>query len=179
MLLLQASCHSFDGPADVQVLRESRPVAAAKEFVVDLKYDVGKLEIMRSAEDLFSFDLQYDRNRYDPRFSFDSGDRAVMRLDLNSRGGFGPGGGRDNDLTLRLTDKVPLDLTLNSGVSESRLEMTGIKVRRMQLRGGVGKTEVMFDRPSGQVMNSLDVESGVGLLFIHGLVIEYVDEIYF
>jgi hypothetical protein len=151
------------------VLRESRPVAEAKELLIDLKYDVGKLEIMRAAEDLFSFDLQYDRNRFDPRFSFDSGDRSAMRLDLNSRGGFGSGSGRDNDLTLRLTDKVPLDLNLNSGVSESRLEMTGIKVRRMQLRGGVGKTEVMFDKPSGQVMNSLDVESGVGELIIHGL----------
>lgn len=168
-LLLQASCHAIVGPADVQILRESRPVAEAKELVVDLNYDVGKLEILRAAEDLFSFDLQYDRNRYDPRFSFDSGDRSAMRLDLNSRGGLGGSGGRDNDLTLRLTDKLPLDLNLNAGVSESRLEMTGIKVRRMRLRGGVGKTEVMFDRPSGQVMNSLDVENGVGELIIHGL----------
>jgi hypothetical protein len=169
VLILQTSCHALEGPADVQVLRESRPVAGAKELVVDLKYDVGKLEIMRAAEDLFTFDLQYDRNRYDPTFNFDSGDRSALRLDLSSRGGLRSSGGRDNDLTLRLTDKVPLDLNLNSGVSESRLEMTGIKVRRMQLRGGVGKTEVMFDKPSGQVLNSLEVESGVGELIIHGL----------
>jgi hypothetical protein len=56
--------------------------------------------------------------------------------------------------------------------------MTNLKVRRMRLRGGVGKTEVTFDKPSGQAMNSLDVESGVGELIIHGLgnaQVEHVD----
>src|SRR5262249_27124313 len=64
---------------------------------------------------------------------------------------------------------VSLDLDLTTGVSESHLEMGGLKIRRMRLRGGVGKTEVAFDKPSGQVMDSLDVESGVGELVMHGL----------
>jgi len=167
---LLTACDAVEGPADIQVLRESRPIGDAKELAVDLKYDVGQLEIIRASDDnLFSFDLQYDRRRYEPRFSFDEGDRSSMRLEVDSQRGFGSSHGRDNDLTLRLTDKVPLDLDLVAGVSESRLEMNGMKVRRMRLRGGVGKTEVTFDKPSGQVMNSLDVESGVGELIIHGL----------
>jgi N-terminal domain of toast_rack, DUF2154 len=167
---LLTACDAVEGPADIQVLRESRPIGDAKELAVDLKYDVGQLEIIRASDDnLFSFDLQYDRRRYEPRFSFDEGDRSSMRLEVDSQRGFGSRHGRDNDLTLRLTDKVPLDLNLAAGVTESRLEMNGMKVRRMRLRGGVGKTEVTFDKPSGQVMNSLDVESGVGELIIHGL----------
>ena len=170
LFLLVASCDmNFDGPADIQVLKESRPIGTAKEFVVDLKYDVGELEIIRTTDDLFAFDLQYDRNHYDPRFTSDAGDRSSLTLELSSRRGFGSGRGKDNDLTLRLTDKVPIDLNLTAGVTESRLEMTGIKLRSMRIRGGVGKTEVTFDKPSGQVMNSLDVESGVGELVIHGL----------
>jgi hypothetical protein len=167
-LLVLAACNHM-GPVDIQVLRESRPIGTAKEFAVALKYDVGQLEVMRSDADLFAFDLQYDRNHYDPKFNFDEGERSTLRLDLDSRGGFGSGSGKDNDLTVRLTDKVPLDLDLTAGVSESRLELTGIKIRRLSLHGGVGKTEVSFDRPSGQVMSSLDVETGVGELIIHGL----------
>jgi hypothetical protein len=102
-------------------------------------------------------------------FAFDAGDRASMRLEMNSRHGFNPGRGKDNELTLRLTDKVPLELDFSAGVSESHLDMTGLKVRRMRLRGGVGKTEVTFDRPSGEVLTSFDVESGVGELIVHGL----------
>jgi Cell wall-active antibiotics response 4TMS YvqF/N-terminal domain of toast_rack, DUF2154 len=164
------ACDAVEGPADIQMLRESRPIGNAKELAVDLKYDVGQLEIMRTSDDnLFSFDLQYDRRRYEPRFTFNDDDHSSMHLDVESQRGFGSPHGRDNDLTLLLTDKVPLDLNLVAGVSESRLELSGLKVRRMRLRGGVGKTEVTFEKPSGQVMDSLDVESGVGELIIHGL----------
>ncbi|PYS35765.1 MAG: hypothetical protein DMG14_26200 [Acidobacteria bacterium] len=170
LVLLLAACDTVSEPPDIQVLRESRPIGDAKELAVDVKYDVGQLEITRGADDtLFSLDLEYDRRIYDPRFTFDAGDRASLRLDTNSRRNFGSRSRRDNDLTLRLTDKVPIDLNLTAGVSESRLEMTGLKIRRMRLRGGVGKTEVTFDKPSGQTMSSLDVESGVGELIIHGL----------
>ena len=157
-------------PVEMEVMRESRPVGGAKEFAVNLKLDVGQLEIAKVADDnLFSLDLQYDKQRYEPKFNFDSGDRASLRLEMNSRDGFNRGRGSDSDLTLRLNEKVPLDLDITTGVSESHLDMTGLQIRRMHLRGGVGKTEVTFDRPSGEQLKSLDVESGVGELIIHGL----------
>jgi N-terminal domain of toast_rack, DUF2154 len=167
---LFVACDAVDGPADIEVLRESRPIGSTQELVVDVKYDVGQLEVMRTSDDsLFNLDLQYDRRRYEPRFTFNEGERSTMRLDVESNRGFGSPHGRDNDLTLRLSDKIPFDLNLAAGVSESRLEMAGLKIRRLRLRGGVGKTEVTFDKPTGQVLNSLDVESGVGELIIHGL----------
>jgi hypothetical protein len=170
LVLFLSGCDVMSGPPDIQSLRESRPVGSTKEFVVDLKYDVGQLEISPTSDDnLFSFDLQYDRQLYDPSFNFDAGDRAVLRLDMNSRKGFGSGRGRENELSVRLTDKVPLDFNLTTGVSDSRLDMAGVKVRRMHLKGGVGKTEVTFDKPSGETLTSLEVESGVGELIIHGL----------
>jgi len=168
-LLCFASCNEFQGPVDLQVLRETRPLGDAKELAVELKYDVGQLEIVRAPEDLFNLDLQYDRNHFTPRFKFDEGNRSSMRLDLDSREGWGSRGGKENDLTLRVTDKIPVEINLTAGVSESRLELTGIKLRRMHLTGGVGKTEVTFDKPSGEILNSLDIESGVGEVIIHGL----------
>src|SRR2546423_177848 len=95
-LLLLTSCDAVNTePPDIQVLRESRPMDNTKEFSVDVKYDIGQLEITKSTDHkLFSFDLQYDKRRYDPRFTFDAGDRASMRLDTNSvSGGLGSGGG--------------------------------------------------------------------------------------
>jgi len=71
-------------PVEMEAMRESRPVGGAKEFAVNLKFDVGQLEIAKVADDnLFSFDLQYDKQRYDPKFNFDSGDRAALRLEMN------------------------------------------------------------------------------------------------
>jgi hypothetical protein len=171
--LALTSCDAINTePPDIQVLRESRPMDNTKEFAVDVKYDVGQFEITRATDDkLFSFDLQYDKRRYDPKFTFDAGDHASMRLDTNSNGsgGLGGGHGKDNDLTLRLSDKVPLDLNITTGVAESHFEMTGLQVHRMHLHGGVGKTEVTFDKAQAQPMDSFEVESGVGELIIHGL----------
>ena len=171
-LLVLTSCDAVNTePPDIQVMRESRPVENTKDFSVDVKYDIGQLEIMKATDDkLFSFDLQYDKRRYDPQFTFDAGDRASMRLDTNNRsGGLGGRQGKDNDLTLRLSEKITLDLNIATGVAESHLDMTGLQVHRMHLHGGVGKTEVTFDKAQAQPMDSFDVESGVGELIIHGL----------
>jgi hypothetical protein len=161
-------------PAEIDTLREARPVGGAKDLAVNLKFDVGQFEITKASDDnLFSFDLQYDRQHYEPKFNFDAGDHASMRLDVNSlyNGPRGLSGGRnrDNDLTLRLNDRLPIDVDVTTGVSESNLDMTGLQLRRMHLRGGVGKTEVTFDRPSPERLKTFEVESGVGELVVHGL----------
>jgi hypothetical protein len=171
LALITAGCDAVNSePPDIQMMRESRPLGAVKEFRVELKYPIGQLEVTRIAdENLFSFDLQYDRRRFDPKFHFDEADRASLSLDLSGRTSVGAGSGGDNDLTVRLTDKVPLDLDITTGVSESHLEMTSLQIQRLRLRGGVGKTEVTFDKPPSTPMQSLDIESGVGELVIHGL----------
>jgi hypothetical protein len=173
LLLFGCISNIDNSPAEIEVLRESRPAGGAKELAVNVKFDVGQFEITRSPDDnLFSFDLQYDKHRFEPKFTFDSGDHASMRLEMNamnSRGGFSGGRTKDNDLTLRLNDKVPIDLDLVTGVSESNLDLGGLQLRRIRLKGGVGKTEVTFDKPSSEKLKSLDVESGVGELVMHGL----------
>ncbi len=154
-----------DDPADMQVLRESRPLENTKELNVDVKFDVGQVELAKTFDDsLFSIDLQYDR-RLNPKFSFDAGERAELRLSTDSN----RLKKRSNDLMLRLTDKVPIDLEMRMGVSESHLDMTDLQLRRVRLHGGVGETDVTFDRPSKQDMESLEVNSGVGELKIRGL----------
>jgi N-terminal domain of toast_rack, DUF2154 len=177
---LSAGCGSINSePPDMQTMHESRPLGGAKELNVELKYDVGNLEISKVAdENLFSFDLQYDRRHYDPSFHFDEGDRASMRLEMNGHPGFGPGSRRDeSDLTVRLTDKVPLNLEVTTGVAESHLEMSSLQVRRLHLRGGVGSTNVTFDKETAEPMQSLEVESGVGELVIHGLGNTHVEHV--
>ena len=88
---LLGACNEITGPPDIQSLHEARPVSETKELNVDVKYDVGELEISKASDDnLFSLDLQYDRRRSEPRFSFNDGERSTMRLDMDSHGaGFG------------------------------------------------------------------------------------------
>jgi hypothetical protein len=167
---LLAGCDDISTePPEMQTMHESRPVGETKQLNVDLRYDVGNLEISKiSDENLFAFDLQYDRRHYDPKFNFAGGANASMRLDIHGRGNTNPRG-NENDLALKLSDKVPLDLDVTAGVTESRLEMSTLQLERLHLRGGVGKTEITFDSGSPVGLRSFDVESGVGELIVHGL----------
>jgi len=166
--LMIAACSV--GPADMHTLRESRPIGSAKEFDVHLKYDVGRLEIAKiPGGELFSFDLDYDRRRFEPKFNFDgAGDRASLRLDMDKISDLGFGD-EENHLTLRLTERIPIDLDVSAGVSESQLDLSDLKIRRLRLHGGVGKTEVAFNRAVAEPVKEIEVDSGVGELTIRGL----------
>ena len=134
--LAAAGCDNVNTePPDMQSMHETRPLGETKELNVDLKYAVGSLEISKIAdENLFSIDLQYDRRRYNPQFRFEEGDHASVHLDMNGQAGIGGKGARENELTVRLTDKVPLSLDVTTGVAESHLEMSSLQVRRLHLR---------------------------------------------
>jgi hypothetical protein len=169
--LQTAACiHVDSGPPDMQTMKESRPVAGAKEFAVRVNYDVGALEVrsMKGA-DLFSFNLDYDARRSSPAFDFNEGEQSRLTLSMNTRHmGFNHSK-QGNDLNLRLNDAVPLDLEISTGVSDAHMDMTDLDIRRLRLRGGVGRTDVSFDHAAEVPMESLDVDSGVGNLTMRGL----------
>jgi hypothetical protein len=167
-----AACHEImdQTPPDMQNMKESRPLGKAKELEVKLRYDVGVLEVRGDkGQDLFSFNLDYDANRSTPKFDFnESGERATLDLRIDHRSGFN-NTKRGNDLSLHLTDSVPLDLDFTAGVADSHMDMTDLDIRRFHLSGGVGRTDVTFDHPLDQPMTYFEVESGVGNLTIRGL----------
>jgi hypothetical protein len=171
LVLTLASCANFDaGPPDMQTMKESRPVGNTKELSVRLNYDVGSLEVRSNhGSDLFSFNLDYDARRSNPRFDFSEGDRATLNLSTNSSRSFHSGNRRESDLNLQLNDATPLDLDFSTGVSDSHLDMTDLQIQRFRLRGGVGRTDVSFDHPVKAPMTDFDVESGVGNLTIRGI----------
>jgi hypothetical protein len=172
MSLNLAACNMVNDavPANYQSLHETRPENGEKALDVNIRYDVGRMEIMRNhGPELFSLDLEYNSNRITPRFSFDdAGTTGNFRLSTEQHHEFG-GGNEHNDLTLKLKDDIPLDLNLTAGVSDSHFDLTGLQVRSFQLRGGVGRTEVFFDQAVTQQLERLEIESGVGSLTVHGL----------
>ena len=164
-----ASCIHIDtGPPDMQTMKESRPVGKAKALNVRLNYDIGALEVRSTkGDDLFSFNLDYDRNQSSPKFDFEEGDNARVTLSMNSRAGIH--NKVRSDLNLRLNDAILLDLDFSTGVSDSHLDMTDLDIKQFRLRGGVGRTEVSFDHAVETPLSTFEVDSGVGNLTIRGL----------
>jgi hypothetical protein len=171
-LLMLSACHEMidNTPADFQTLKETRPIGTARQLEVRLRYDVGSLEIRSDkGENLFALNLDYDANRSTPKFDFrENGDRASLELSMDERMKI-HSNKRSNDLSLRLNDAVPMNLDLAAGVSDSHLDLTDLDIDRLHIRGGVGRTEVAFDKPVEKAVSYFEVESGVGHLTIRGL----------
>ena len=88
----------------------------------------------------------------------------VLEVDLrsrNSRGwfGFGFGGGfGGGSWDLMLSERVPIDLDVDSGVGESFLDLRGVRLTAFDLDAGVGSVVVVL--PEGNYAASID--GGVG-----------------
>lgn len=63
------------------------------------------------------------------------------------------------DMTLGLTDSVPLDLVVNAGVGDLTLDLTGLNIRSLTIEGGVGNIDIILPA-EGQI--TLKVDMGIG-----------------
>ncbi|HET8786525.1 MAG TPA: hypothetical protein VFM38_12875 [Candidatus Limnocylindrales bacterium] len=69
---------------------------------------------------------------------------------------------RESAWTLGLTGEVPLDLRVEVGASRARLDLSGTKVRRLEVRTGASETTVILPRAAG--MTDVKAEAGAASL---------------
>lgn len=74
--------------------------------------------------------------------------------------------GTDKDLqwTIGLSPEIPLDLTINTGVGESYLDLADLNLSNLLLSIGVGRVNLML--PERESLYRVDVSGGVGSLEI-------------
>jgi hypothetical protein len=160
-----------DTRSEFETLQDSRPVGDVERFRIDVDLGVGRFELVAGEPGgpLYELDLNYDRLHYEPEVEFStSGAEGTLRFDLDSTGNF-PFGDNDNDLRLTVSRDVVLDLEISTGVGRSSVELDNLQVRRLGFEGGVGQAELSFGTVSAEPMESIDLESGVGEIIVHGI----------
>lgn len=70
--------------------------------------------------------------------------------------------GNPPKFTLALGKGKPYTLTLEVGASESKFELGGLPIQRLQIKQGAGKFEFDFSDPNPQPMRLLKLEAGAG-----------------
>ena len=69
---------------------------------------------------------------------------------------------RESAWTLGLTGEVPLDLKLEAGASRTRLDLSGTRTRRLEVKTGASETTVTLPRAAG--MTDVKAEAGAASL---------------
>lgn len=156
-------------PPDIATLTQSRPIGGETGLEADIRFDLGTIEITRETDLLYSLDLEYDRGRHDPRVEYVPGAKGRLSCRLENRGAGGIGREHKNLLRLGLADSVPLDLRLASGVGETRLSLSGIRLASLDMESGVGAVKISAYEPNPVECERIRFQSGVGSLEAVGL----------
>lgn len=171
-------------------LESARQMSGEDTLHLRVEYGAGRLTVAPGADDL----LYRARMRYDPRI-FEAvrryerdGGTARVQLGLTAGGeGFGVAmdwgdldldirgldrlraGADDGRMRLELGRRIPTDLELRTGASQSELRLGGVPLRRLRLATGASETTLLFDEPNPIPMEELSLKAGAASLTVRGL----------
>ncbi len=149
--------------SEAKSLQYSEPLEGADSAQLDLNLSVGSVTVqaLTDSNDLIDADMRYIG---DVNFDVSSAgsEKYVTLTTSNENGGFynflGFTIGDELRLDIALTPLIPLDLRLNGGVGETRLDLSDLQLSSLNIQGGVGETTISL--PNGGYAFLLD--GGVG-----------------
>ena len=129
---------------NVQVFQELSPAVKEAGFEIDL--GAADFSLGSGTSGLFAGELEYSRRK--PRVDYQvSGSRAQVEV-KQDWGGLSWGGRRGHraprEWSLKLTDRVPLDLRVNAGAIRGRLDLSSLDVRRLEVNAGASDLQIAF-----------------------------------
>ncbi|MFH1634128.1 MAG: hypothetical protein ABIG63_08970, partial [Chloroflexota bacterium] len=150
-------------PRPVDAEDVSIPVDGAQQANIRMNYGAGRVNVYAGAESgmlvegRFGGGLDYNSNR--------SGDRLDVSMRIRDRGfphvitpwTWGQGGRFDWEVGLN--PDIPLTLKLNTGASDTRLDLTDLQVTELRIDTGASATEITT--PANVAYTKVIVKSGV------------------
>lgn len=126
---------------------------------VELKVSAGELDLRGGAEKLLEGNIRYNAPSLKPAIRYDDTSfRGHLTID---QGAAKIHGKMENVWNLKVNNEVPLDLIVNMGAGENRLNLGSLTLRRLEVHMGVGKMDLDL---RGKPKKDYDVEvrGGVG-----------------
>lgn len=139
-LLLTACASDWGPPGPERTETRSIPLDQSEEVRVDLKMGAGELRVRGGAGSLMEGHFTYNRLRLRPEISYSSGGfRARLMVEEPSHVG---SSARRYAWDLQFNNQKPLDLNVNCGAGESRLDLEELTLRRVAIQMGVGELKM-------------------------------------
>ncbi|NWG14360.1 MAG: hypothetical protein HXY20_12590 [Acidobacteria bacterium] len=173
LALITAGCGLEERiPAEVVSVNQSQPLGNQKGLEADVRLDVGTLEIAsEKSGKAYAIDLDYDKASYRPEIRFEEGSdtsrlsfklESLQRADLRADR-------HPNRLRLNLTDSLPVKLSVNTGVGDARLSLSGLRISSLDLESGVGGSRISIYEANPVPCDHIRIKNGVGSLDAVGL----------
>ncbi|MGI8783895.1 MAG: LiaF domain-containing protein [Acidobacteriota bacterium] len=173
-LVLLAGCVDFDDDRDsnsrMTNFRQERPVSAEKSVDYRLENPVGTLQLsLGGAGKVFDLDADYDERKLKPEFRYDVvGDRGDFSFKFESATDRARNASKTN-LRLRVSPDLASSFWVRAGVGKSEVDLTKVRLKRLQVESGVGETVVSVYEPNPERCDRIELKAGVGSFQTVGL----------
>ncbi len=126
-----------------EMRKESKTVAVgtAKSVQVSLSMKAGDLKVGGGANDLMDADFTYNVAEWKPEVKYEVGG-SVGNLEVTQSGSGSYDSNTQNDWDLHLSNKTPMEMTVNMGAGRAGLTLSGLDLSRLELNMGAGETTV-------------------------------------
>lgn len=135
----------------------------AKELQLELNLGAGELNVEKGANEWVEGSINYNEDKLKPEVSYKlKGDKGMAVIEQENIGLLDniKLGEHKNEWNLTLSDEIPLDLVVNSGASDTNLDLKGLNLNELDVNAGVG--DITIDL-SGKWENSFDAALALGV----------------
>ena len=126
-----------------EMRKESKTVAvgSAKSVQVSLNMNAGQLKVGGGATNLLEADFNYNVPEWKPDVKYEASG-SVGNLEVEQPGSGSYTSNTRNDWDLHLSNKTPMEMTVNLGAGRAILTLSGLALSRLELNMGAGETTV-------------------------------------
>jgi hypothetical protein len=148
-----------------RTLDASRQLHDTGALTVRVTYGAGKIDLRPAAAGmLYAMNIRYDAEHVDPYSRFDS-DARTLEFGIHSQDMHLSKSDRNlGTLHAELSNRVPMELTMELGAVEGELLLGGLRLTEFALKGGAADLAVRFDQPSPTRMRRMTLEVGAAHL---------------
>jgi hypothetical protein len=135
----------------------------AKELQLELNLGAGELNVEKGADEWVEGSIEYNEDKLKPEVSYKrKGDKGIGVIEQENTGILDKIkiGDLKNEWNLTLTDEIPLNLVVNSGASDTNLDLKGLNLKDLDVNAGVG--DITIDL-SGKWKKSFDAALALGV----------------
>jgi len=161
VILAAGAIAACDVESDLKVKNETVELGAAESVDIEIDMGAGELNLEGGAAALMEGSFRYRFERRIPEVEYSTfAKKGKLLVRERRRRGIQFGGGRTK-WDIRLNNQVPMDIKVDLGAGESRLDLRDFQVKRLDIDMGVGA--LMLDL-GGERGSDLDVkiDGGIG-----------------
>jgi hypothetical protein len=141
-----------------------------------IEMGAGRLYISTGASNLINGTVEYNVEDWKPEISRSSNTVSVSQK--NSSNTRIPSGNIQNDWNLQLGDDL-IDLTINAGAYEGKIDLSGLSITNLQIADGASKSTIHFDTLNPVEMDEISYKTGASDIELLGLGNANTKNVYF